>query len=98
MAEGGGLLNRCRAFKVLPRVRIPASPPTTTYGVFVWPRLLGFFVLGCDRIESNLAGVEIDLSPRSDALELDSLKEASSDFVLFRSTASGEGRYAARRL
>ena len=27
MAEGGGLLNRCRAFKVLPRVRIPPSPP-----------------------------------------------------------------------
>ena len=28
MAEGGGLLNRCRAFKVLPRVRIPPSPPS----------------------------------------------------------------------
>ena len=27
MAEGGGLLNRCRIFKVLPRVRIPPSPP-----------------------------------------------------------------------
>jgi hypothetical protein len=27
VAEGGGLLNRCRAFKVLPRVRIPPSPP-----------------------------------------------------------------------
>ena len=29
MAEGDGLLNRCRGFKPLPRVRIPASPPVT---------------------------------------------------------------------
>ncbi len=33
MAESGGLLNRCRGFKLLPRVRIPASPPV--YSRFV---------------------------------------------------------------
>jgi endo-1,4-beta-xylanase len=42
VAESGGLLNRCRAFKVLPRVRIPPSPP-----LFVSFPLLLLFIAAC---------------------------------------------------
>jgi hypothetical protein len=37
VAESGGLLNRCRGFKLLPRVRIPASPPVKLFYPLIFP-------------------------------------------------------------